>query len=174
VRIRWQQVVSFVFLLLGMLPAVFMLLVCIKKSNIRHEMKEKMEKQLLHTVTLKNEDIVWVKAGKEIMAAGKMFDVKSYKSANGTTIFTGLYDDEETRLNAIVNNEMGKRSERKNLLLTQVLQLLQTLFWKNIDAGYVAFVIPAQYPPAYADKTTELSAAVLYPPPDADYNIRAI
>jgi hypothetical protein len=166
VKIYWQKPVSFLFLLLGVLPAIFMLLLCIKKSNIRHEMKEKMEKQLLHTVTIKNEDIVWVKSGKEIMAAGKMFDVKSYKSANGITVFTGLYDDEETRLNTVVNNEMGKRSERKNLFLTQVLQLLQTLFWKNIDAGYIAFVKPAQYPPAYADKTTELSATVLYPPPE--------
>ena len=61
-------------------------------------MKEELEKQSLHVVTLKNNDIIWLKAGKEIFLKGKMFDIKTAETRNGYTTFKGLYDEEETTL----------------------------------------------------------------------------
>lgn len=128
-------------------------------------MKEKMEKQLLHTIALKNENIVWVKANKEIVVDGKMFDVKFYTTTNGVTTFTGLYDEEETRLNAVVNKEMGGKSEKQNSFLAQIVQLLQGFFWNDLEDNCSILVIASGFPPSVADKITVQSAVVPYPPP---------
>ena len=79
-------------------PFVFILFVHIKQQTIRHKMKESLEHQLLQTITLSENEINWVKPGKEILVDGKMFDIKSHVIVNSRHKFTGLFDHEETAL----------------------------------------------------------------------------
>jgi len=91
-------------------------------------MKERMEKQLLQTITLPNSEIQWVKKGKEIRVQGKMFDIKSIEYKKGATIFHGLYDEEETLLNKHFNEGWKKNMAQQNQLLVQFFQCLQTFY----------------------------------------------
>lgn len=92
-------------------------------------MKERMEKQLLQTITLINSEIQWVKKGKEIRVQGKMFDIKSIEYKNGITIFHGLYDEEETLLNKHFNEGWKKNMAQQNQLLMQFFQSLQVFYY---------------------------------------------
>ena len=127
-RIITKKISSLFFILLGFTPLLFVLLFSIKQQSIRHHMKERMEKQLLHTITLANTEIQWVKQGKEIWVHGKMFDIKSIEYKNGMTTFHGLYDDDETLLNKNFNEGWKKNMAQQNQLLVQFFQCLQSYY----------------------------------------------
>lgn len=92
-------------------------------------MKKKMEQTPLHTITLHDGDIIWVKKGKEIFVQGKMFDIKSMDYKNGMTTFHGLYDEEETLLKKNLMAGLEKNQSLQNQLLAQLIQC-----WQNIYA----------------------------------------
>lgn len=94
-------------------------------------MKEKLEQQLLHTVIIPAGEVVWVKYKKEISIEGKMFDVKSTVISNGQYVFTGLFDNEETALNNFFETETNQKNRKGNQLLTQLFQLLQSIYTAN-------------------------------------------
>ncbi len=95
-------------------------------------MKERMEKQSLHSITLNDNEIHWAKAGKEIWAHGKMFDIKSTEYKNGLTTFYGLYDEEETLLKTIFSNGWKKEMSEQNQLLSQLFQCLQGIYFMPV------------------------------------------
>lgn len=64
-------------------------------------MREALEKQELSTIIV--EKLHWVKKDKEILVAGRMFDVKSIKLAEGKYAVTGLYDDQEKSIRQIIS-----------------------------------------------------------------------
>ena len=94
-----KKIVSLAFLLAGFMPVIFTLLFLYKQQQIRHEMKEKLEEEMLHTIIVPVAEVQWVKYKKEIRYEGKMFDIESFTVKNGQYIFNGLYDDDETALN---------------------------------------------------------------------------
>jgi len=94
-------------------------------------MKERMEEQLLHTITLADEDINWVKEGKEIWVQDKMFDIKSIEHKDGMTTFHGLYDEEETILKKNFNEGWKKNLSEQNQLLTELFQCLQHIYFNT-------------------------------------------
>ncbi len=104
-------------------------------------MKERMEKQLLHTITLADNEIHWVKEGKEIWVGGKMFDIKSFEQTNGKTTFHGLYDEEETSLNKKFNEGREKKLPEQTQLLVQLFQSLQGICFSQAND---IFFIPAK------------------------------
>ncbi|HEX5654780.1 MAG TPA: hypothetical protein VFX58_17005 [Chitinophagaceae bacterium] len=94
-----QYISSVSFLLLGLLPWAFIFLFHIRENQIQHRMKERLEEKIaFHTISLADHEINWVKEGKEIWVQGKMFDIKTMRTHNGITTFTGLFDHEETVL----------------------------------------------------------------------------
>ncbi len=95
---------------------------------IRHEMKEKLEQQLLQTVTLSENEVQWVKPGKEILVEGKMFDVKSFSSEKGQYRFTGLFDHEETALVNHLEKNLKKTNESGSWLISALFHLLQSVY----------------------------------------------
>ncbi len=112
----------------GCLPWLFILVFSIKQQSIRHRMKEKLEENISHhVVRMANDEIIWVKKGKEIEVHGKMFDIKTSESKNGMTTFTGLFDEEETALKKQWQEDWQKRSANDNQLLVQLFSL-QTIF----------------------------------------------
>ena len=85
-------------------------------------MKEQLEQQLLHDITLSSAEIHWYKPGKEIVVDNRLFDVKNIVHLeNGKTKFTGLFDDEETTL---VQQMKKQQEDNKNRGLTQISLLL--------------------------------------------------
>ena len=106
------------------MPLLFTLFFLVKQQVIRYEMKEKLEKEFLHTITVPKEKVTWVKYDKEIIVGDKLFDVKSFSEKDGLCVFIGLFDDEETALNDFLEKDTDDKNE--NELLGQLFQCLQS------------------------------------------------
>ena len=124
-----KKITSILFILLGFTPLLFVTFFAIKQQVIRHQMKERMEDQILHTITLTDNQIHWSKKGKEIWVEGKMFDIKSTEHKNGMTIFHGLFDEEETMLKKNFTNGWKKNQSEQNQLLAQIFQCLSSIYF---------------------------------------------
>lgn len=111
------------FLFTGLTPVLFTVFFLIKQQNIRHEMKQKLENEMLHTIVVPKKDVAWVKHNKEISIGNKLFDVKSYTDKNGQIFFVGLFDEEETSLNKLMEKDTHKKNKNE---LAQLFQLLQS------------------------------------------------
>ena len=132
VRTAIEKSTGIFFLLLGCTPWLFILVFCIKQQSIRHEMKEKLEQNIpLYSINIADNEVVWVKKGKEITVNGKMFDVKTAKSDNGITTFTGLYDEDETLLKKQLAESWQKKSSGENKTLLQLIVSLQNVFYET-------------------------------------------
>ncbi|MES2882681.1 MAG: hypothetical protein V4676_11070 [Bacteroidota bacterium] len=82
-----------------LLPLVVIVLMQCRQLYVQHKAKERMEIQALHTLQIEPKDFRWVKAEKEILVDGKMFDVHSYEAYKNHVIVRGLFDEEETAIN---------------------------------------------------------------------------
>ena len=89
-----------VLLLTGILTMPFLayLFLQLKTSIARYEMEEKLEQFHLETITVPANAIKWHKKSKEIIIDGRLFDVKSYTIKSNIAVFTGLFDEKETRI----------------------------------------------------------------------------
>ncbi len=117
-----RKILAFFLLLTSCMPFLFTLFFLIQQQIIRHEMKEKLEEELLHTIAIPKEQAVWVKYNKEISVGNKLFDVKSFSEKNGMYIFLGLYDAEETALNELMEKESDEKNGNEYSQLFQWLQ----------------------------------------------------
>jgi hypothetical protein len=125
-----RKILSFSLLLTGCIPVAFTLFFLIRQEMIQHEMKEKLEWQSLHIITLAADDVRWVNK-KEIWVDGKMFDVKSFSLKDGQYEFTGLFDEEETALAEQLKNKARQHNEPGNSPLAQLFQWLQAAYLNN-------------------------------------------
>ena len=101
-------------------------------------MKERLEEGLpLHTITLADPMIHWVKKNREILVNGKMFDIKSYTQANGFTTFTGLYDEQETQLKKLAEEGWKKHRSQDNQFLIQLISAFQHLYYNRDEIAAV-------------------------------------
>ncbi len=130
-------------------------------------MKGKMEQQLLHTITLHDGNIIWVKNGKEIFVQGKMFDVKSMEHKNGMTTFHGLYDEEETLLKKNLMAGLEKNRSSQNQLLSQLFQCLQNIFLKHSVAPAFFSVNQPHLVPVNSSPLQKQFKTIPTPPPQA-------
>jgi hypothetical protein len=126
-RTATKKITSLLFILLGFTPLLFVIFFSMEQQAIRHRMKERMEQQALHSITLANHEIQWVKPGKEIWVHGKMFDIKSTEQQNGMTTFHGLYDEEETALKKNFTTGWKKKMAQQKHLLGQLFQSLHAI-----------------------------------------------
>lgn len=124
-----KKLTSLFFILPGFAPLLFIIIFTVKQQAIRHRMKERMENQSLHSITLANNEIDWVKKGKEIRVNGKMFDIKSITCKNGLITFYGLYDEEETILKTVFETGCKKNMTAEYMLLGQLFQCLQGVYF---------------------------------------------
>ena len=136
-RTTFKKITAFFLLLTGAIPLLFTLFFLVKQQMIRYEMKEKLEKEFLHTITVPREEVTWVKYNKEIIVGDKLFDVSSFSEKDGLYFFTGLFDAEETALNDLL--EKGTEDKNENELLGQLFQCLQSpCISVSIDQGLMA------------------------------------
>lgn len=130
-RTAFRNIISFIFLILGLSPILFVLFFALQQHSIRYQMKEKMEQAALHTIMLADNEIQWAKAGKEIWVEGKMFDIKSIEHKEGITIFNGLFDEDETLLKQNLKANFEKDQAKQNQLFSQLFQSLQGIYFEN-------------------------------------------
>ncbi len=123
-----KKITSLFFILLGFTPLLFTLFVTIKKQEIRHRMKEKLERQHLQTIILAENQVVWMDK-HEIWVNDHMFDIHNSKLESGVYTFTGLYDEEETILVEKQRNTTGKNNEQHKLL-DRLFKYLK-IFWSQ-------------------------------------------
>jgi len=108
-------------LLLNGLPLLLSIGFSLHQMWIRHEMLEKLESEKLHVITLENHNLQWEQEGKELMIAGRMFDVKNFELHGDKLIVYGLFDDEETMLYQQLENSHAGNND--DLLLKRLCQL---------------------------------------------------
>ena len=113
-------------------------LVCMQLFQfvIKHEMKEKLENQMLQTVTLKKADVVWVKSNTEINLNGRMFDIKSMTEENDLIIFKGLFDDEETAIVKFVEKSSNNGTTNQQSSMSSYFQLFLTVYKSTSTIEY--------------------------------------
>ena len=128
-------------------------------------MKEKLERQMLHTITVSKADVVWVKYKKEIRIHDKMFDIESLTIKNDQYIFTGLYDEEETALNNYLEKNTEQNNEREYQVLSSLFQLLQSLYPEYFDEILASATISKAYCPLILQYISSPFINILTPPP---------
>ena len=106
------------------MPLLFTLFFLVKQQVIRYTMKERLEKEFLHTITVPKNEVVWAKYSKEIIVGDKLFDVKSFAEKAGLFFFIGLFDTEETALNDLLEKDTDDKNEYE--LLGQLFHCLQS------------------------------------------------
>ncbi len=131
-------------------------------------MKEQLEEKMLHSIVLSIKDVNWFKPGKEIVVEGKMFDVKSatYRD-DGTIVFTGLFDEEETLLVKQLQQKQQDENTKGNKQLVQLLQLAQSLPGDDPAGECNWHIITANPFAVYTPSLLNAYTTILTPPPQA-------
>ena len=87
-----------ILLLILAIPLLFSVSVLVKQQIAQYQRNEKFSKEILQTITVSSEAVYWVKAEKEVLFNGKLFDVKSYIKKGNSISLTGFFDDKEDKL----------------------------------------------------------------------------
>jgi hypothetical protein len=165
-RTATKRTTTFLLLLLAAVPLVYTLFIGIPQKVIQHKMQERLETQLLHTISVAESDIQWIRDGKEIWVDGQMFDIRSFHLKDGKYLLSGLYDKEETALlEQIQKNEQNNTTNSKQLL--QLFQLLQS-FYNSPQAEMISSAnFPGMKVIPDASPLTSQYISIFTPPPQA-------
>lgn len=117
-----KKIAAIFFILLGFTPLLFALFISLKKEQIHREIKKEFGKGNLQTVILSENEVIWMDK-HEIWVNNSMFDIATKKLENGIYTFTGLYDDDETKL-VKKEKESSEKNNEQNKLLSQILKTL--------------------------------------------------
>ena len=149
-------------MLIVALPLFFSVTMLVKQGVLQHQRNEKFNKEILQTITVSAENIYWVKAGKEILFNGKLFDVKSFKTAGSNIYLTGFFDHKEDKLvQRIVKLALQKNQASDSLgsLAIQFLffpvsicqpEITYQGSWKFISQQYYSFDEMLSASPGYS------------------------
>ena len=127
-------------------------------------MKERLEEQLLQTITLEVKDIHWAKAEKEIWVNNRLFDIKSSRYHNGIYTFTGLYDNNETLLITQLQKNQERENNTGNKILLQSLQLFVITFEKQTEGLLSYLLMNRQFPENNFPLCTRCFSIITPPP----------
>src|SRR4030095_8550507 len=155
-----KKLTAFFLLLTGAIPLLFTIFFLVKQQLIRYEMKQKLEKEFLHTITVPREEVTWVKYNKEIIVGDKLFDVNSFSEKDGLYFFIGLFDAEETALNDLLEKDTGDKNE--NELLGQLFQCLQS---PCINVSFDPGIMPGQNNTCFFPILQHISSPFINIPP---------
>ncbi len=129
-------------------------------------MKERLESEMLHTISMAESDAHWLKEGKEMLVNGRMFDVKSFQqSSDGKVIVSGLYDDDETALVKAVRDTQQKDNNTSGKLLAQLFQFLGSINNSLNSDIFIFSLSNNSYFPGLEQRLTSQFITILSPPP---------
>lgn len=111
-----QKIAGYAFLISNAIPLLLAVCLTIRKTGIKHRMRENLHTQTLQTVIIPSEKVIWMD-DHEIWVNESMFDIHSKTEANGMITFTGLYDEDETLLVKQQQNQGDHSMDKKKNLL---------------------------------------------------------
>jgi hypothetical protein len=159
------RTISLLFLLIMALPLTFCVVSEMKQQHLKQVSRGRLEKINLKTIVLSPYDFQWTEAGKEISIHSELFDIKSYSIKNGKFIFSGLFDKDETALDRLEHN--WRNNEQENKLLTELFQVLQSVFHNAAPVQEPNRDLASQYPYLSPDKLSFQPKKIITPPPQA-------
>lgn len=105
------------------------------QAILKHQWKERLEMEAAQTITLPVAAVVWEEKGKELIIDGKLFDIFSYHIAGDSLLATGVFDEQETRLESFLAAQYSHSPQSRSIVqLLLVLQCFAALLQWNFSA----------------------------------------
>ena len=157
---------SFLLLLLAT-PLFFFIGYLVKREIVYHEMMEKLESASLHTITLDLAEVNWIKANKEVMIEGKLFDIKNSEIIDNKIKLTGLFDYEETKLEKDFTDTFHTNQNRSTPFNPSKLKFIFNLYFKEAlsSISLSIFQNKERYP-LFNEVAVTRIASIPSPPPN--------
>ena len=98
-------------------------------QHLHHQwqMLEELESQQLTSITVKANEIEWVKEGKECILYGELFDVKNMYVSNDQVVLNGLFDKEEKKIKkSLEDNTKNEQHSNKAQQLIKLFSIAVT------------------------------------------------
>lgn len=121
--LRIKKILAFAAMIIIVAPIFIFCTLLIKQKLVQHHMTEKLENASLQTIIVNDGQFIWVKENKEIEINKRLFDVKYYTTKNGKTVFTGLFDEEESKIKKAMADFI-KHDENNKIPNEQLLKYL--------------------------------------------------
>lgn len=99
-----------------LLPYLFMLSLPLYLYWHQHQMKQKLQQEVMVFLQIPEEELVWLKPGKEIFVHHRYFDIKSIEWNEKTQKYdiSGLYDDDEKRIKKQMKDWWSEDSDQSD------------------------------------------------------------
>ena len=162
-----KKILASLLLLLLATPLFFFIGYLVKREIVYHEMMEKLESASLHTITLDLAEVNWIKANKEVMIEGKLFDVKNSEIIDNKIKLTGLFDYEETKLEKDFTDTFHTNQNRSTPFNPSKLKFIFNLYFKEAlsSISLSIFQNKERYPLFNEVAVTQI-ASITSPPPN--------
>lgn len=153
-------------MLLTALPLLAALVFAMVQLHIQHKMFEELEMANTVTITVPASEVHWKDKGREAVIYGKMFDVKKCTVQGENIQLKGLFDEDEDRLFARLN-EMQKNNPDKSgsTLLMQWLSCFTGIQNKTYITDNFSFTISQDYAAWHSNMFSHIIAGCDSPPP---------
>jgi hypothetical protein len=165
-KISYRNITAYFLLLLTASPVLFGVYLHLSQVIIQHEMREKLEQENLVTITIDKSEVKWTHKGKEAMIHGNMFDVESYSLNGGNIQLTGLFDKDEDKLVAQIENTQKDDSDN-SCSCTLVFQLLSCFLQciENHQSASFTFFVKQTFSPLQNSIISSVELSGDTPPP---------
>ncbi|MGB4842985.1 MAG: hypothetical protein WBP16_00825 [Ferruginibacter sp.] len=162
-----KKITALGFLLLLALPLFFSVGIFIKQKVLQHQRRQRFDTELLQTILVSPENLVWVKPGKEILHEGKLFDVKYFKTTGNKIMLTGFYDHKEDKLVKHIKDLIHKKNDSDNSTSRMAVKFLFYPKFKEVNIISVqnSWQLISKQFPVYEELISSLSYPVPAPPP---------
>lgn len=156
---------TILLLVLTAVPVIYLFVFQAHQRSIRHQMEERLEDGMLHTMTIPKNELRWVKPGKEIIVGENMFDIKSITDqGNGILLVTGIYDYEESSLVLHMKKSQEEENSKGNKLV-QLIQLMVTIPEPDPNDNLFLSQINNDWSHKYTPGLSSPFTNILTPPP---------
>jgi len=162
-----KKILASLMLLLVVAPLLFFIGFLVKREIIYHEMMEKLESASLHTITIRLADVNWTKKNKEVMIDGKLFDVKYAEIIDNKIKLTGLFDDEETKLEKKISTSFHSNKNQQTPYSQLKLKFIFNFYFTEDHSSSSVSVIQSKDAyPAFNEVAIANSSTFDTPPPN--------
>jgi len=168
-HLRKKQMMATGLILLMAMPLFFSMAALLEQKWIQYQQEKKRESSSMQTLMIQQDDLHWVKPGKEISLQGKLFDVKSFRVMDGAIAVTGFFDDKETELVSKMNRLSDIQNGKQNAVSSVTVKfLLLPVFSDDQEPAdnQLIRLVPLNYP-AFSESIPDKFARTILQPPKA-------
>lgn len=124
-----------VLLLIVAVPLFFSAGFILQQQLIKHQMKQELARELLQTVRMPAADAVWLNEKQELMIEGRLFDVEDWQIEKDELTVTGLFDEDEDKL----NKQLQVFADQKENSQSPLNNLVSEFFSSPVYAASIDF-----------------------------------